>query len=346
MGRRMIPHRGPEMREMLARMQPRLQALAGTARPVYIGSGAATMMMEAAVRSASRRSVLALVSGAFGERFAQIAERCGREVTRLTAPPGETVTPQQLALALEHGRYDAVTAVHVETSTGVVADIAAYGAIVRPKTDTFLLVDAVSSVGGMPVRMDDWRIDVLVSASQKALACPPGVAFAACSARALERARELPDRGMYLDLVRYDEFWRRGETAGTPAESILFALDAQLDAIVAEGLPARFARHADMRTAVEAWVHDARRREIPVGFLADAPIRAPTVSCLTYAGDCAALRAGLESRGFVIGSGYGDLATRTVRIGHMGDHTVRGVERLLAAMDEVLVASGGVTRSA
>jgi len=329
---------------MLARMQPALQALCGTARPVYLANGGATSMMEAAVRSATRQKVLALVSGAFGERFARIAEACGRDVTRVTVPPGDVVTPEELALALEHGRYDAVTAVHVETSTGALTDIGPLARVVRDREDTLLIVDAVSSLGGLPVRMDAWGVDVLVSASQKALACPPGVAFAACSPRALERAATLPGRGLYLDLVRYDEFWRRGETLGTPAVSVLFALDTQLAHIAHEGHEKRFARHESLRAAVEKWVSGARTRELPVGILAAEGARAPTVTALTYAGDCAALLAALARRGFVIGPGYGDLGTRSVRIGHMGDHTLAATQKLLAALDEALIETQAVSR--
>ncbi len=346
LGRRMVPHRGPALRELLARVHPRLQPLFGTARPVYVATCAATGMMEAAVRCATRRTVLALVSGAFGERFARIAELCGREVTRIVVAPGETIAAPQLAQALEHGSYDAVTAVHVETSTGVLADIAALAALTRRRSDTLLLVDAVSSVGGLPVLMDQWGADVVIAASQKALAVPPGLAFAACSERAMERAASLSDRGMYLDLARYDEFWQRGETLGTPALSVLYALDAQLDAIGREGLDARFERHLGLRDAVVRWVESAQSRHLPLSILAAGRARAPTVTCLRYGGDPADLLERLRLRGFVIGDGYGALAADTVRIGHMGDHTVRGTERLLATMDEALIEAQRVTRSA
>lgn len=346
MGRRMMPHRGPEMKELLARVHPRLQPLLGTSRPVYIASGAATAMMEAAVRCATRKRVLSLVSGAFGERFARIAELCGRDVTRVTVPAGEVVTPEQLALALEHGNYDAVTVVHAETSTGVMTDIASLAALTRGRPDTLLLVDAVSSTGGVHVECDAWGVDVALFASQKALACPPGLAFAWCSARALERARTISDRGMYLDLVKYDEFWQKGETLGTPAISVLYALDAQLEAIEREGLAARFERHEAMRALVEKWVAAARARDLPVAILAERGSRAPTVTCLKYEGDCAALLERLRARGYVIGGGYGALAQSTMRIGHMGDHTVRATEKLLAALEEAMIQGNEVMRGA
>ena len=332
----MVAHRGAEMRALLERVHVALPPLFGTARPVYVASGGATGMMESAIRCDSRERVLALVSGAFGERFARIAESCERSVTRLVAPPGETVSAAALADALEHGAYDAVTAVHVETTTGVVADIAAYGRAAAVHDDVMLLVDAVSSVGGMEVAIDAAGVDVVLSASQKALALPPGLAFIACSERAMERALSLTDRGVYLDIVRMDEYWRRGETAGTPAIPQLFALDAQLEAIGGEGLVARFARHAAMADAVYEWVGDAASRVRGVGILASEELRAPTVSCLTIAGDAARLAHLLRVRGFEVGAGYGALAASTIRIGHMGDHTVREVRALLAALDDAL----------
>jgi aspartate aminotransferase-like enzyme len=332
----MIAHRSPEMRELLARVYATLPPLIGTTHPVYVASGAATGMMESAIRCGARSRVLSLVAGAFGERFARIAEACGRSVTRLVAAPGDTVSADALSDALEHGEYDAVTAVHVETSTGAMADIASYGRALAGHDDVLLLVDAVSSVGGAEVEMDAARMDLVLSASQKALALPPGLSFIACSPRMMARARELPDRGMYLDVVRMDEYWRQGETAGTPAIPQLYALDAQLAAISREGLAKRFARHRAMAAAVHEWAGDAAGRGHAVGLLAREDVRAPTVSCLTVPGDAVRLVQMLRERGFEVGAGYGALAASTIRIGHMGDHTVREVRQLLSAVDDAL----------
>lgn len=331
----MIAHRSAEMRELLARVYAALPPIFGTNRPVYVASGAATGMMEAAIRCGTTSRVLALVSGAFGERFARIAESCGRAVTRLVAPPGSTVDAGVLADALEHGDYDAVTAVHVETSTGAMADVASYGRAIAGHDGMLLLVDAVSSIGGVEVDMDAAGMDIVVAASQKALALPPGLSFIACSGRAMARARETPDRGLYLDVVRMDDYWREGETAGTPAIPQLYALDAQLAAIARAGLVARFRRHAKMARAVERWADDAARNQ-RIRLLADADSRAPTVSCLEIDGDAGRLAELLRGRGYEVGAGYGSLAAGTIRIGHMGDHTVRDVTALLAALDASL----------
>jgi aspartate aminotransferase-like enzyme len=334
----MVAHRSPEMRALLTRAYAALPPLFGTVNPVYVASGAATGMMEAAIRCGTRRRVLSLVSGAFSERFARIAESCGRSVTRLVAPPGDTVSADALADALEHGDYDAVTAVHVETSTGAMADISSYARALGGREDVLLLVDAVSSVGGTPVEMDSARMDIVLSASQKALALPPGLSFIACAPRAMARARELPDRGVYLDVARMDEYWRRGETAGTPAIPQLYALDAQLEAIGREGLAKRYVRHRAMAAAVHEWVGDSATREHGVGLLAREGVRAPTVSCLTVQGDAPTLARLMRERGFEVGAGYGELSATTIRIGHMGDHTVREVMQLLEALDDALDA--------
>jgi aspartate aminotransferase-like enzyme len=281
--------------------------------------------------------VLALVSGAFGERFARIAESCGRSVTRLVAPAGSVVDAGEVADALDHGEYDAVTAVHVETSTGAIADVAAYGRVIAARRDVLLLVDAVSSLGGAPVGMDAGGMDIVLAASQKALALPPGLSFIATSERSMARARALPDRGLALDVVRMDAYWRQGETAGTPAIPQLFALDAQLEAIAREGVAARYRRHERMARAVEGWVEGAGR-ERGVRMLARAGVRAPTVSCLEISGDAPLLVQLLRERGFEVGAGYGALAASTIRIGHMGDHTVREVTALLGALEGALAA--------
>ena len=336
MQRQMIRHRGAEMRLLVERAGRRLQPLFGTRRPVYLLTCAATGAMEAAVRCGTRRRVLALVAGAFGERFATIAEQCGRDVTRLVVEPGRTVTPLMVEAALERGGYDAVTAVHVETSTGVSADVAAIGEVVRRHGDVLFLVDGVASVGGAAVGMDDWHVDLLFTGSQKAIAIPPGLAFVAASERLLARARSLTDRGWYLDLVRVADLAERGELPGTPAIPLLFALDRQLELIEREGLNRRLARHAAMASAVRGWLQRMAACGVPVTNLAEPGEWAPTVTCIVYPGDAPRVVAQMREAGFLIGSGYGDLAPHTFRIGHMGDHTVRGVERMLEVLGGVV----------
>ena len=333
----MIPHRSAAMELLMQTVHQRLQPLFGTARPVYVVTGPATAAMEMAVRCGSVERVLALVCGAFGERFAQIAQLTGREVTRVIAEPGQVVSPEQVRLALENGNYDTVTVVHSETSTGALSDVASIATVVRESSNAMLLVDAVSSVGAMPIEMDAWGADLVFTGSQKALALPPGLAFVAASERLLNRARTLPDCGYALDLARFDEFWHKSQSPTTPAIPLLFALDQQLSDIEFEGLPVRFARHAQMARTCWDWVQVEGGGDLALEVLAADGERSPAVTCILCDQPERVVRM-LNERGFVIGAGHGDLRRSSVRIGHMGDHTVAGVEMVLDVMGAVLRA--------
>ncbi len=331
----MIPHRSSAMELLMHTIHDRLQPLFGTARPVYVVNGSATYAMEMAIRCGSTERVLAVVCGAFGERFAEIAELTGRDVTRVIAEPGETVSPEQVRLALEHGSYDTVTVVHSETSTGALSDVAGIAEAVREGSNAMLLVDAVTSIGAMPFQLDAWGADLAFTGSQKALALPPGLAFVSASERLMNRARALPDRGFALDLVRYDDFWQKSQSPTTPSISLLFALDRQLADIQLEGLGARFTRHAQMARTTWDWVETDGGRDLKLEILARDGERSPTVSAIVCDHPEWVVRT-LSEQGYVIGAGHGALSRTTLRIGHMGDHTVDGLEALLDAMGRVM----------
>jgi aspartate aminotransferase-like enzyme len=195
-----------------------------------------------------------------------------------------------------------------------------------------LLVDAVSSLGGIPVEVDRHGIDVCFASVQKAMALPPGFALCAVSRRALERAGTRKGRGYYFDFLRLAEASEKAMPLATPSIPHLFALQVQLARILSEGLPARFERHAAMAELVRRW---ARER---FGVLAEPGFESDTVTCVTNTRNIkvSEFLERLRGRGFQVSNGYGDLKERTFRIGHMGEHTTQGVAALLAAMDEVL----------
>src|SRR5258705_10330840 len=195
----MIFHRSPAMEELMRRVTASLGKVFGTRRPVHVITASGTAAMELAVRGGTVRHVLSIVHGDFGERFARIAEACGRTVVRLTAEPGDVVPLDRIQDALRTGEFDSVTATHNETALGVIADMQGIAAVVRERPECLLLIDAVSSAGAVPIALDAWGADAVVSASQKALALPPGLAFAAVSERFVARPKTLPDRGVYLD---------------------------------------------------------------------------------------------------------------------------------------------------
>ncbi len=341
--RPMIGHRGAATEALLGALDAPMKAIFRTTRPVIIAATSATGLMEAAIRNGVRRKVLCLVNGDFSGRFAKIAEACGKEVVRAEVPLGQAFEADQVASLLESSGADAVTAVHSETSTGVLSPVGEIAAVVRARGDVMFLVDAVTSLAGSPVETDAWGLDFVLTGSQKALALPPGLAFAVASERMLERAKSLPARGIYLDLVPYDEQIRKRQTPYTPALSLIYALDAQARRIQEEGgIEARWQRHAAMRERTERWIA-GEGGTLGLSYLPKEGRRSWTVSCLKLpeggklTGGAVAKK--LEAKGFTIGAGYGKLKDGTIRIGHMGDHTVAEVEVLLKALEEVLTSA-------
>ncbi len=337
--RPMIPHRGQQMTELLSGMDEGLKKVFRTRRRVMIGTCAATGFMEMAVRSGVQHRVLSLVGGAFGARFAGIAAACGRDVVRLEVPLGQTVEPDMLHDAVKRSSADAVTVVHSETATGALAPLEELAAVVHESDDVMLLVDAVTSMAGSPVETDDWNLDFVLTGAQKALALPPGLAFAAASERMLDRAKAVPERGAYFDLLAYHDAAGNHQPTNTPAISLLYAVSAQLRRIEAEGgIDARWQRHAAMRETVERWV-DENGPGLGLSFLPPVGRRSWTVSCLTVPPEGKTGREiahTLAARGWTIGSGYGELKEKTIRIGHMGDHSVSEVNALLDVLGSVL----------
>jgi aspartate aminotransferase-like enzyme len=334
MQRPMIGHRSGAMERLLAAFSAPLGRVFRTAQPVLVGTASATGFMEMAVRNGVRRRALSLVNGAFSDRFAKLVGACGKEGIRLDVPLGQAVEPDMLRDALRRTPVDAVTVVHSETSTGVLQDVATLAAVVREFDDVLLLVDAVTSLAGSPVEPDRWGLDFAFTGSQKALALPPGLALGVASQRMRERARTLPARGQYFDLVAFEEATRKFQPTNTPAISLFYALEVQLARLEREGgIEARWARHDAMRRRVEEW--SAGRG---LAYLPAAGRRSWTVSCLHVpAGKTAKdLVDGLKRAGWTIGSGYGALKDSTIRIGHMGDHTVAGLNELLAVLEGVL----------
>jgi len=325
--RPMIGHRSSAMERLLQGVAPQLGALARTARPVMIGTTSATGFMEMAVRNGVRRRALSLVNGAFSARFAALVGATGREGIRLDVPLGSAVEPEMLRDALRRTPVDAVTCVHSETSTGVLQDVAGYAAVVREFDDVLLLVDAVTSMAGSPVETDGWNLDFVFTGSQKALALPPGLALGVASERMLARAKTLEGRGAYFDLVAFAQATAKFQPTNTPAISLLYALEAQLGRIEREGgVEARWRRHEAMRRRVESW-----SAETGIALLPREGRRSWTVSCLKLPeGKSAKVVVGaLKEQGWTIGTGYGALKDSTIRIGHMGDHTVAALDELL-----------------
>jgi len=333
-GQPVISHRGTEMTALVEEILPGLRSLFGTKETVLLSSSSASGLMEGTIRNCVARRSLHLVCGAFGERWRQVAADCGREPDVLRVSPGEPNSPEALDEALSQGDYEAVCLTHNETSTGVTNPLPDIARVVKSHQSVLLLVDAVSSLGGIPVDVEDHGIDVCFASVQKALALPPGFAVASVSTRALEKARGMAGRGYYFDFVRLADASEKAQPLATPSVSHLMALKAQLRFLKEEGLGRRYARHAEMADRVRRWARDR------FGLLARAGFESNTVTCITNTRkiNVAEFLKKLRTSGYQISNGYGNLKEASFRIGHMGDHTVPEVEGLLNAMDEVLAA--------
>ena len=332
--RPMIGHRGPEARALVGRLQPGLQALFGTTRPVMLATGSATAMMEAAIRSGARGQVLCIVSGIFGERMADTAERCDKAVVRLHVPRGAVLELEQLRQMMDGPPFDAVTMVHSETSTGALAPVAGLIGELRRHDDVVTIVDAVSSLGGTPVETDLWDADFVFTGSQKALGLPPGIALGVASSRFIERAGTVESRGFYLDVLDLFNAAEESRFPQTPALPVIYALERQLDRIAREGLAARFARHRAMREQVEAWV----LRHGRCGIFAPVGRRADTVTALALRPDLLATNVArtLAEHGWTVAVGIDQELERLIRIGHMGDLQPGQLAVLLDAIEPLL----------
>lgn len=330
----MIGHRMPECAELIERIQAKLPKVFFTEQTVLITASSGTGLWEAAVRNCVGKKALNCVNGAFADRFREVTELNGKANEVLEVDWRQPILPEQVVARLATGEFDAVTIVHNETSTGVTSPIKEIAAAVRALPngdDIMILVDSVSGLAGARIEMDAWDLDVVLSSSQKAFALPPGLAFCAVSDRAMAKAKTVPNRGYYFDFISLAKSMAKFQTPATPAISLLFALDMQLDAMMAEGMENRFARHLAMRDKTIAWV-----RSKGLETYAAAGYESPTMTNIdnNLSIDISALNKFLRTRGMIISNGYGDLKGKTFRIAHMGDATTADLDVLFAALDD------------
>ncbi len=328
----MLPHRGAIFEALFARIQNGLRPIFRTTRPVYVSSSSATGLMEAAIRCAPPGPILSMVNGAFSERFASIAQACGRETRVVGGDWHQAVPLDVVESALRGRRFSAITVVHSETSTGTLTSLPDLAALAH-QYGAAVLVDSVTGLAGVPVETDAWDLDFVLTGSQKALALPPGLAFGVASQRYIEQASQATARGLYFDMVEFEEFVHKNQTPSTPAISLLYATAVQSEHIARETIEARWARHAKMAEMTHAWVQTLRE-DTGEAFCVYAPAHARS-STVTAVALPAILKSddivkGVAVRGFVIGGGYGQLKSSTFRIGHMGDHTP---DRLALCLD-------------
>jgi aspartate aminotransferase-like enzyme len=339
--RPMIGHRSQEFQQLFTRLQPRLKQVFQTQNRVFVVASSGTGLWEGLLRNSVLERALICSCGAFGERWLKVATANGIDFDSVLSEWGSPNTAEQVEAALKRGHFDTLAIVHNETSTGIENPIQEIAERARGVQENLvILVDAVSSAGGVDIRPDEWGLDIVMASSQKCFALPPGLAFAATSDRALRRASQIENRGWYFDLVMLEEYLQQGYTPATPALSLLYALDVKLDRILQEGIEARFERHLQLATLVHGWADDWFAN------LGSPAFRSKTVTCVKNTRGIAVpdLMASLAGQGMWIANGYGKLRDQTFRIGHLGETTPEELQALLTAIEQYLAepAAGGM----
>lgn len=334
-----LHHRSPDFAAVFALAQERLRAVYRTEHEVLVFTSSGTGAFESAVvnlHSPGDR-VLAVSQGEFGERWQKLATVFGLEVVPLTYAWGDAPRPDDVRDALAESGAQTVFLVHSETSTGVVCDLEPLLAVCAD-AGALSVVDAVSSLGAVPLETDDWGADVVVTGSQKALMTPPGLSFAAISERAWERSATATLPRFYWDWERQRRAQAKGSTPSTPATSIVVALVEALGLVLDGGLETAFARHRALGRACRAGI---RTMGLEL-YSPDDDSAAVLTGALTPEGvDAVALRLALRDRhGITIAGGHGELVSRLFRIGHIGHVGIEELAGALAAIEEELAAAG------
>lgn len=341
MARPMVNHRGKHFKATLERCAEKLKDFFLTKQDVLLLTASGTGGLEAAVVNtlSPGDKVLSVSIGAFGDRFASIAETYGARVTMIQYEWGQAASPGDIRKALEHDpAIKAVMVTHNETSTGVTNPLEEIAKVVR-EFDKMLLVDAISSMGSVPIDMDGWGLDCVVTGSQKGWMVPPGLAFCALSDRGWKAYDESTMPRFYFDLGKARDSQSRGQTPWTPAVSIFFALDVALERLEKEGLEAIWARHANIGNKVRAGV-----KALGLELLCeDERYASNTVTAVKSPEgiDVGDLRKVMEDEhDVVVAGGQAKMSGKIFRIGHLGLVTEEDIDDTFRALEQALPKLG------
>ncbi|MFD2630187.1 pyridoxal-phosphate-dependent aminotransferase family protein [Oceanobacillus kapialis] len=340
MGKPMIGHRDQQAKSLIKQLSPKLKPIFGTEEDVIILTASGTAALEMAVVNtvAPGDEVLVLVTGAFGDRFVKICQAYGIKVHRLDTPWGEAINPQLVeAYIKQNPSLKGVFATYCETSTGVLNPVKELAAVVQQFSNALFIVDGVSCIGAVPVKMDAWGIDILVTGSQKAFMLPAGLAFVAASKRAWNRMESNSTPRFYLDLLRYRNSMQNDTTPFTPALSLLFGLEQVLRLFETEGMENVFTRHKLMMQMIRE-AFKAHHIEL----LTPEDAASPTVTAVKPTDfQVEALRQTLKKEfQLTIAGGQQQLKNQIFRIGHMGYCSPADVLQTISVIEVALVRIG------
>jgi alanine-glyoxylate transaminase/serine-glyoxylate transaminase/serine-pyruvate transaminase len=335
-----IGHLDPVFLQLMDDIRVKLRAVFQTDNEMTLAiSGTGSAGMEAAFVNVLEPGDKALVcvNGVFGGRMVDVAGRCGAEVATIERPWGKSFDQNEVIETIRREKPKVVAIVHAETSTGVHQPVDKLGSAAH-EAGSLLLLDCVTSLGGMPVEIDKWGVDIAYSGSQKCLSCPPGLSPITFSSRAVEKidARKTKVQSWYLDLTMVRQYWGSERFYHHTAPiNMLYALQESLTLVLEEGLTARFARHREMHELLSKGL-----AKIGISYASEEGHHLPMLNAVLIpegVEDLTVRKRLLEDYGIEIGGGLGAFKGKAWRIGLMGESASRrNVALLLAALEDIL----------
>src|SRR5476651_1992277 len=330
----MIGHRSKDFQALYADIHPKLQQIFFTKQPVFVSTSSAWGVMEGAIRNLVSKKVLTCMSGAFSDKWFDVAKKCGKSAEAYQVDWGQPILPEVIEAKLATGEFDAVTLIHNETSTGTMNPLWEIAAVMKKFPDVQFIVDCVSSFTAMKIPFDELGIDVMLAGTQKALALPAGAAVFTVSEKAYAKAATIKDRGYYFDFLEFKKNQESDMTPTTPSISHFYALQSKLEDIAAEGLENRYARHLENAKVTRAWVKDRG-----FAFFPKAGYESISLTCVANNKniDVARLISTLKPKhSCIIDGGYGKIKGTSFRISTMGDESTENIRQLLGWLDGCL----------
>lgn len=334
MSRQMFSHRSEKYRELQRETINRLQNFLETEERVFLIPSSGSGVMESSVINCVEDKMLCCVNGAFGERYAEIAESNGVKVEKLETEKGNPTTGEKLDEKLSScPDVEAVSITFNDTSVGLLNPLPQLAEVVKDH-DKLLFADAVSAMGGTDIRVDDWEIDICFASSQKCFGIPPGLAVASVSEKALEKSSQAEGKGWYFDLKRYEKYDDvKSGTHMTPPIPQILALNKRLKLIEGIGKERHLQEYQVRNRKIQEGV-----RDLGLSLFPKEGYESPTVTCVNAPEhkDGFKIYKEMQEKGFELAKGYGELQEATFRIGNMGHITLEDIDLMLKNLEEVL----------
>lgn len=330
----MIGHRSKEASALQRGISEKARKIFNTEEEILLSTTSGSGLMEGAIRSCTAKRAAVFSIGAFGKRWYEMAIYNNVPADLYEVEWGNAVDPNEVDKVLATGKYDLVCITHNETSTGVMNPVEELSLVIKKYPEIVWCLDTVSSMAGTKIEVDKLGVDICITSSQKAIGLPPGMAICTFSKKAVERAKKVPFRGYYLDLLSlYDYIQKKDyQYPSTPSLPHMFAMDYQLGKILEEGLENRYNRHIEMANYVRQWGKEHFELFADERYLSNTLTNIKNTRNINV-GD---LNKELGKRGFQISNGYGKLKEKTFRIAHMAECTMDDIRELLFNINDIL----------